>query len=150
MARSDTHGIVLALGLAVGIFPLAATHGSLEIGAVPPSDSSALAFEIAEARLRVEAGSEDDEETLLWSSLPGRGIGSGRAGLRDLHGGFMVEVICGALRVGGGLEDGACIVLQNFQPVGDVGGILPARLGCSSRSAHRNAAPNSATSSSCA
>ena len=129
MARSDTHGILLALGLAVGIFPVAATHGSLEIGAVPPSDSSALAFEIAEARLRVEAGSGDDEETLLWwSSLPSRGIGSGRAGLRDLRGGFLVEVIGGSLGMGGCRENGAVVVLENFQPSRDIGGVFFPRL----------------------
>ena len=31
--------------------------------------------------------------------------------------------------MGGGLEDNACIVLQNFQPVSDVGCVLLARLG---------------------
>jgi hypothetical protein len=31
--------------------------------------------------------------------------------------------------MGGGLEDESRIVLQNIQPVGDVGGVLLARLG---------------------
>ena len=41
-----------------------------------------------------------------------------------------MQVVRRALRVGGGLEDEARIVLQNFQPVGDVGGVLLARLAC--------------------
>ena len=40
------------------------------------------------------------------------------------------QVIYCALSVGGGLEYGARIVLQNFQPIGDVGGVLLALLGC--------------------
>jgi hypothetical protein len=35
-----------------------------------------------------------------------------------------VEVIDGALRVGGGGEDRAVVVLQDLQPRGDVGGVI--------------------------
>ena len=39
------------------------------------------------------------------------------------------QVVRRTLGVGDGLEDEVRIVLQNFQPVGDVGGILHARRG---------------------
>ena len=40
-----------------------------------------------------------------------------------------VEIVGGALRVGGGAEDGALVLLQDGQPMPDVGGVLVAGLG---------------------
>ena len=55
-----------------------------------------------------------------------------RDGIDCVCGGYAIaesaQVIRGALRVGGGGEDGAVVVLQNFQPVGDIGGVILARL----------------------
>ena len=39
----------------------------------------------------------------------------------------LVDEVGGALRVGGGGEDGAVVALQDFEPVGDVGGVVLAR-----------------------
>ena len=39
-----------------------------------------------------------------------------------------MQVIGGALRMRGGGEDGASVVLQNFKPICDVGGVVLARL----------------------
>jgi hypothetical protein len=41
-----------------------------------------------------------------------------------------VQIIGGALRVRRGGEDGALVVLQDFQPGGDVAGVILARFGC--------------------
>ena len=53
---------------------------------------------------------------------------SGRAGLRDLRGGFLVEVIGSSLGMGGCRENGAIVVLEDFQPYSDIGGVVFARL----------------------
>ena len=50
---------------------------------------------------------------------------SGRDSLGSCRG--VVEVIGGALGVRGRGEDGAGILLQDFQPVGDIGGVFLAR-----------------------
>jgi len=44
----------------------------------------------------------------------------GRGGLRA----EFVDEIRGALRVGGGGEDGAGVVLEDFEPVRDIGGVI--------------------------
>ena len=66
------------------------------------------------------------------------------------HGGGLegVEVVGGFLGVGSGLEDRPLVVLQDFQPVAEVGGVIARGSGVMPRSAQRNAAPISATSSS--
>jgi hypothetical protein len=54
-----------------------------------------------------------------------------RTGLLDFLGGagaeFMDE-ICGLLRMRSGGENRAAVVLQNFQPIGDIGGVVFAGL----------------------
>ena len=67
-------------------------------------------------------------ETRKLRKAPSRRIGSGRAGLEDLRGGFLVEVIGGSLGMGGCRENGAVVVLEDFQPCRDIGGVLFARL----------------------
>src|SRR3546814_9677949 len=58
-----------------------------------------------------------------WScrALP-RGIGALRPGLQS------VQIIDGPLRVGGGLEDGPLVVLQDLEPGGHIGGMIRADL----------------------
>lgn len=59
-----------------------------------------------------------------------RGILS-RTGLLDFlgdAGAEFVDEISGLLRVRGGGEDRAAVVLQNFEPVGDIGGVIFAGL----------------------
>ncbi len=59
------------------------------------------------------------------------------------------QVISGALGMGGSAENGALVLLEHGQPVGEVGGVVLSRIsGVMSSCAHRKAAPNSATSSS--
>ena len=41
-----------------------------------------------------------------------------------------MQVIGGALREGGGGEDGAAVVLQHVQPGCEIGRVIVARLGC--------------------
>ena len=40
-----------------------------------------------------------------------------------------MQIIGGALRIGGGGEDRALVVLQDCEPVGDIAGVIRARLG---------------------
>src|ERR1035438_7923643 len=49
---------------------------------------------------------------------------SSRAGLGNLRGGFLVEVIGCSLGMGSGGKNGAVVVLQNLQPCRDIGGVL--------------------------
>ena len=62
-------------------------------------------------------GASENEETKRKGSC-GHGFGP-RCGI--------IEVIGGALCMGGRGEDGAGIVLEDFQPVGDIGGVFLAR-----------------------
>ena len=39
-----------------------------------------------------------------------------------------MQIVCGALCVGGGLEDGPLVAFENFKPAFDVGGVVRARL----------------------
>lgn len=59
------------------------------------------------------------------SRKAGAGRGLGRGNFRNS---FLVQVIDGALRMRGRGEDRAVIVLQNFKPVRDIGGVVFARL----------------------
>src|SRR3546814_11477899 len=60
--------------------------------------------------------------TLFRSRALPRGIGALRPGLQS------VQIIDGPLRVGGGLEDGPLVVLQDLEPGGHIGGMLRADL----------------------
>jgi len=55
-------------------------------------------------------------------------VKSSRADLLDLRGGFLVEVIHCSLGMSGCREDGTVIILENFQPSRDIGGIFFPRL----------------------
>jgi len=67
-------------------------------------------------------GGRDQERGRLSDGLhvcPVRGRGSGLQ---------LVQVFDGALGVGGGRNDGALVVLQDLDPLGDTGGVVLARL----------------------
>jgi hypothetical protein len=51
-----------------------------------------------------------------------------RAGVPDLRGGFLVEVVGGTLSVSGCRKNSAIVILQNFQPSRDIGGVFFPRL----------------------
>ena len=50
--------------------------------------------------------------------------GSSRAGLWDLRGGFLVEVIGCSLGISGCRKDGAVVILENLQPSREIGGVF--------------------------
>src|ERR1039458_7303017 len=66
-------------------------------------------------------GASENEETKRKGSCGHAGL------LRSCHGGGIIQVIGGALSVRGRGEDGAGIVLEDFNPVGDIGGVFLAR-----------------------
>ena len=41
----------------------------------------------------------------------------------------LLQVVCGALRMGGGREDGTFVVLKDFEPVAEIGGVVLADVG---------------------
>src|SRR5260370_10666240 len=68
---------------------------------------------------------------LVWQKLPARVTALSRTGLLDFLGGAgaeFVDKISGFLRVRGGGENRPAVVLQDFQPVGDIGGVVFAGL----------------------